>query len=145
MSVEIGIHFEVRPDREVIERLVGPTMSALLGDQMVAAWMDGSPDLWTVNWGGAASAQIVFIPPGLHEFADRWFASVSPGERGLDLSLLLAEVVAILIAVVCDGQIVDELELLGGKPGTGGQLLIRAFNNRNKSAKEIVAALRIPN
>jgi hypothetical protein len=117
-------------------------MSAVLGDQMVAAWVDESRDSWLVNWGGAASAQVIFLEPGCHEFADRWFATVSPGERGVDLSLLLAELVAILIAIVCAGQIVDESELLGDKPPVGGQLLIRALGNRNRSAAEIVAALR---
>jgi hypothetical protein len=142
MSIEIGVHFAARPDPDLIERLVGPLMSALLGDQIVAAWVEESADSWTVSWGGSASAIVVFVSSEFHEFADGWFANVAPGERGMELSLMLAELVVILIATVCDGQIIDELALLGGKPAAGGQLLVKMLDNRNTSAAEIIAALR---
>jgi hypothetical protein len=142
MAVELGVHCKPRPDAGLIERVAGPLMSSVLGSPFVAAWIDESDDTWIINWGGAAAAHLVLLPRGRHEFGADWFASVAPAERGIDLSLLLAIVVAIIIAVVGDGELVDELSLLGNKPSSASEILVRMLANRERSTAEVLAVLR---
>jgi hypothetical protein len=141
MAVELGVHCKPRPDAELVERLAGLLMSSLLGSVLVAAWVDAPDDYWTINWGGAATAHLVLLPAGLHEFGQDWFASVSPGERGVDLSLL-AIVTAVTIAVACDGELIDESFLLGSGRSSGSQVLVRMLASRERSAAEVLAVLR---
>jgi hypothetical protein len=126
MAIELGVHCKPRPEASVVEAFTGPLMSSLLGSPPVAAWVDENTDSsWTLNWGGAASADLVLVPSGRHEFGDHWFASVAPGERGIDLSLLLCALTAVVIAVAFNGVIVDELSILGNEAATGAQALVR--------------------
>ena len=79
---------------------------------------------------------------GFHEFEDDWYLSIESGERGVDLSLLLAVIVAISTAILYGGQVIDELPLVGGGAMSGGLLLTRIFGMREQSASEIMAILR---
>jgi hypothetical protein len=143
MAVELGVHCRTRPDARLAERLVGPIMSSLLGSsQLVASWTDESTDSWIVNWGGAATAHVTLLPSGSHEFGD-WFANISPGERGVQLSLVLAIVTTTLIAITCDGSIVDDISILGSESPSGEQILMRMLSCRERSAEEVLAAIEV--
>jgi hypothetical protein len=141
MAVEIGVRCRDVPDAAKIADLVGPLMSAALGCGFVAAWADAEKDVWLINWGGSATAHVVPLPKGLHEFGDNWYLNVEPGERGVDLSLLVAVIVAASAAILFDGQVVDELSLAGGGAMSGGALLVKVFGVREQSASEVMAVL----
>jgi hypothetical protein len=126
----------------MLARLVGPLMTATLGCESVGAWVDVDGDIWSVSWGGAASSQVVLLPKERHEFGDSWFLNIAPGERGQDLSLLLAVVAAISVAILFDGRAVDELPVIGDGIVSSVELLARIFRDRHRSASEVLAALR---
>lgn len=142
MAVEIGVACKLRPDPELMERLAGPVMSSALTGQLVVAWVEESNDVWTVNWGGAATAVVVLLPPGSHEFGEDWFAVISPGERGVDLSLLLAVAVASLTAIAYDGRMIDESAIVSSSPLSGQQILARILHDSERTASEVLTALR---
>jgi hypothetical protein len=141
MAVELGVHCRIHPDAQLTERLVSPVMSSILGSRLVGAWVDESADSWILNWGGATTAHVTLLPSGLHEFGDDWFATISPGERGADLSLVLAIVITTLIAIACDGHIVDDLSILGSEPPSAAHVLTRMLSCRERSAQEVLAAI----
>ena len=146
MAVEIGVTVPARPSPGTISRVAGLAMRAVLGvagvDCVVAEHTVAEVSTWTVWWGGSASAQMVELPPGRHEFADTWFVNVAPGERGEDLSLLLAVVVAGVTATVHGGRVLDEAALVGGGLLDPAELLSRPFLSRGRSAAEALRALR---
>jgi hypothetical protein len=118
-------------------------MSSLLGSPVVAVWIDEETDSsWTINWGGSASAYLVLLPSGKHEFGNHWFASVAPGERGVDLSLLICVLTTVVVAVAFDGVIVDDSSILGSGVSTGSHALVRMLANRGSSPSEVLEALR---
>src|SRR5690242_6566743 len=120
MTSEIGATCREAPDALKIADLVGPLMSSVLGCVFVAAWADTENDVWLINWGGSATSHVVPLSKGFHEFEDDWYLSIEPGERGIDLSLLLAVIVAISTAIIYGGQVIDELSLVGGGAMSGG-------------------------
>ena len=122
MAVELGVVCPEIPDSEQVSRLIGPLMSMILRCEMVHALADEGNDGWTVHW-GTASAVVDLLPPGKHEFGESWFLNVAPGERGMDLSLLLAIVAAASAATAVDGRVLDESSLVGGGNIGGGELL----------------------
>jgi hypothetical protein len=79
---------------------------------------------------------------GLHEFGDNWYLDIEPGERGVDLSLLLAVIVAILAVILFDDQVIDDLSLAGAGTMSGELLLAKMFSIREQSASEVLAILR---
>ncbi|QNE21787.1 hypothetical protein F1D05_32540 [Kribbella qitaiheensis] len=92
-------------------------------EQVDAVLAEDDDHVWLARWGTSASAQVVELPPGTHEFADRWSLSFAPGERGVDLSKLFAVVLADAAAVLCDGFLLDEIGLVGGGQRTAGDLI----------------------
>ena len=81
---------------------------------------------------------------GKHEFGESWFLNVAPGERGIDLSLLLAIVAAASAAIAVDGRVLDESSLVGGGNIGGGELLVRASSGPERSATDALTALGSP-
>lgn len=143
MAVELGVVCPEIPDSEQVSRLIGPLMSMILRCEMVHALADEGNDGWTVHW-GTASAVADLLPPGKHEFGESWFLNVAPGERGIDLSLLLAIVAAASAAIAVDGRVLDESSLVGGGNVGGGELLVRASGGPERSATDALTALGSP-
>ena len=118
-------------------------MSAVLGRPLVHALVDDEHGRWTINW-DTTSAVADQLPPGSHEFTDRWLLNVAANERGIDLSLLLMLMIAAAAAIIGDGRIMDDAKLVGGGELSGGDLLVRAAAGRERSAQEVLAALGSP-
>lgn len=143
MAIEIGAVCREAPDAAKIADLVGPLMSSALGCALVAAWADNTENgVWLIDWGGSATSHIVPLSKGLHEFGDNWYLNIEPGERGVDLSILLAVIVATAAAILFDGQVIDELPLASGGVMSGGMLLAKIFGVREQTASEVLAILR---
>jgi hypothetical protein len=142
LAVEIGLLCVEQPDPRLIERFVGPLMTAVLGSESVGSWIDVDDDVWQVAWGGAVSSQAVLLSRGSHEFGEGWFLTVSPGERGQELSLLLAVVVAVSASILHDGRILDELALVGGGTQFGSSMIAKLFRQQSRSPGEVLAVLR---
>jgi hypothetical protein len=143
MSVEIGVACRQAPTAEKIAALTGPLMSAAVGCSLVESAAESTGDVWTIAWGGVTTAQIVSLPAGMHEFADNWYLNVAPGQRSVDVSLLLAIVTAAAAAILYDGRIVDDSSLVGSGNVTGGDLLAKMFSDRQRSAAEILSVFGI--
>jgi hypothetical protein len=85
--------------------------------------------------------------PGRFEYADHWYLDVALGERGIDLSLLLMFITAASIAIIGEGQIIDDAKLisggrLSGRELSGGDLLTRAVGEGlDRSPQGVLAAL----
>lgn len=124
MAVEVEVFCRQRPDPLLVCRLAGWVMRAVLDvEQVDAVVAENDEHVWLARWGTSVSAQVVELPPGDYEFADRWSLSFAPGERGVDLSKLFAVVLADAAAVLCDGFLRDEIGLVGGGQRTAGDLM----------------------
>ena len=125
MAVEIAARCGREPDAAITARVTGLVMRAVLGVADVEAIVEHSEDSWTLRWGSAASAVVIPIEPGRHEFGEAWFLSVQPGARGTDLPLLLTIVVAATAALTTGGTVFDEVRLLDGGEHDPSKLLDR--------------------
>jgi hypothetical protein len=124
MAVGVEVVCRWRPDPLLVCRLAGWVMRTVLDvEQVDAVLVENEERVWSVRWGTAVSAQVVELPPGVHEFGDRWSFSFAPGERGVDLSKLFAVVLADAAAVLGDGFLLDEIGLVGGGQKTAGDLM----------------------
>jgi hypothetical protein len=127
-------------------------MRTVLDVEQVDAVLVEEEDVWLVRWGTTVSAQVVELPPGVHEFGDRWSvvggrwsSSVAPGERGVDLSKLFALVLADAAAVLGDGFLLDEIGLVGGGQRTAGDVmkaLLSSSASSESTALSVLGALR---
>ena len=128
------------PDTDQVTRLVGPLVGMILRCELVHALADDDDGLWTVHW-GSVSAVVDQLPPGRHEFGDSWVLTAAPGERGMDLSLLLTIVTAAAIAINAEGRIIDDASLAGDGTYSGGKLLVRAAGGPERSVADVLTAL----
>jgi hypothetical protein len=144
MAVEIGVVCLEIPDAEQVSRLVGPLMSVALRIPLIHTLVDDQDGCWKLMW-ATTSVVVDRLPPGRHEYADRWFLTVAAGERAIDLSLLLTFMTAASIAIVGDGRIIDDAKLAGGGEFSGGDLLTRAAagGGPERSVQEVLAALGV--
>lgn len=128
MTINVAAICPREPDPALITRLTGVHMSMLLGDgHAVAGFVDDDdPDLWHIHWGSAGWVEVFIARPGEHEFGSGWYASVTPGARGLPLPLLMAIVCAASISIATDGIVFDEHPLIGGGNIRGDIVLARA-------------------
>jgi hypothetical protein len=141
MAVEIEVVCPGVPDAEQVSRLIGPLMSMVLCGPLIHALVDDDRGHWRVTW-DTTFAVVRRSPPGQHEYADRWILTVEAGQRAIDLSLLLTLIIAASIAIIGDGRIIDDVELVGGGQFSGGDLLTRmAGDGPDRSAQEVLTAL----
>ena len=147
MSVELGVVCPQLPDAEQVARLVGPLMCMVLHSPSVHALIDDDHDKgWKLLWGGTCTVVSAW-EPGRFEYADHWYIDVALGERGIDLSLLLMFITAAAIAIIGEGQIIDDAKLisggrLSGRELSGGDLLTRAVGEEmDRSPQDVLAAL----
>jgi hypothetical protein len=147
MSVELGVVCPQLPDAEQVARLTGPLMCMVLHSPLVPALIDDDHDkAWTLRWGGT-SIVVNAWKPGRFEYADRWCIDLELGERGIDLSLLLMFITAAAVAIIGEGQIIDDAKLisggrLSGREMFGGDLLTRAVGEgMDCSPQDVLAAL----
>ncbi|TCN41118.1 hypothetical protein EV644_105404 [Kribbella orskensis] len=142
VAVEIEVFCRQRPDRLLVCRLAGWVMRTVMdveqGDAVVA---EDDEHVWLARWGTSVSAQVVELPPGDYEFADRWSLTFAPGERGVDPSKLFAVVLADAAAVLCDGFLRDEIGLVGGGQRAAGDLsrvLLRRAPTSESTASSVL-------
>lgn len=141
MAVEIEVVCPEVPDIEQVSRLVGPLMSTVLRGPLIHALADDDHGHWKLTW-DATFAVVRPSPPAQNEYADRWVLTIAAGERAIDLSLLLIFITAAAIAIIGDGRIIDDVELVGGGEFSGGELLARAAGGGpERSVQEVLAAL----
>lgn len=147
MSVELGVVCPDVPEAEQVPRLVGPLMCMVLRRPVIHALIDDDHDRhWKLLW-DASSTWVSEWPPGIHEWDDNWYIAVELGERGIDLSLLLMFMTAAAIAIIGEGRIIDEVNLvnggdLSGRELSAGDLLTRAAREGwNRSPQDVLAAL----
>jgi hypothetical protein len=147
MSVELGVVCPQLPDAEQVARLVGPLMCTVLHSPLVHALIDDDHDRgWTLRWGGTCTVVSAW-EPGRFEYANHWYIDVELGERGIDLSLLLMFIAAAAIAIIGEGRIIDDAELisggrLAGRELSAGDLLTRAVGEGlDRSPQDVLAAL----
>ena len=62
------------------------------------------------------------MEPGRFEYTDHWYSDVALGERGIDLSLLLMFITAAAIAIIGEGRIIQEVNLVDGGRLAGREL-----------------------
>jgi hypothetical protein len=145
MAVEVEVVCRWRPDPLLVCRLAGWVMrTALDVEQVDAVLVENEENVWLARWGTAVSAQVVELPPGVHEFADRWSLSFAPGERGVDLSKLFAVVLADAAAVLGDGFLLDEIGSVGGGKRTAGDVmkaLLSRFPSSESAALSVLESL----
>jgi hypothetical protein len=143
MAVEIEVYSRLRPDRLAICRLAGWVMRAVLDvDDVEVALVEDDEFLWWVRWGTSVTAEVVEQPPGLYEFADRWSLTFTPRERGIDLSKLLAVILADVTAVLCDGFLRDEGDLIGHGEHRAGRSLSCLLKSSTTDESSALAAVR---
>jgi len=147
MSVELAVVCPSVPDAEHVARLVGPLMCMALHSPLVHALVDDDHDTgWKLLWGGTCTVVSAW-EPGRFEYADHWHVDVALGERGIDLSLLLMFITAAAIAIIGEGQIIDDAKLisggrLAGREPSAGDLLTRAVGEEtDRSPQDVLAAL----
>jgi hypothetical protein len=146
MAVEVEVVCRWRPEPLLVCRLAGWVMRTVLDvEQVDAVLVEDEGNVWLARWGTAVSAQVVELPPGVHEFADRWSLSFAPGERGVELSKLFAVVLADAAAVLGDGFVLDEIGLVGGGQRTAGDMMTALLNSSagsESTALSVLGALR---
>jgi hypothetical protein len=98
--------------------------------------------VWQARWGTSVSAEVVELPPGPYEFPDRWAVTFAPGERGIDLSKLLTVVLADATAILCDGFLRDEGDLIGHGEHPAGLPLASLLTHSPTSESAALTALR---
>ncbi len=119
-------------------------MSMVLRGPLIQALVDDDYGHWKLTW-DATFAVVRRSPPGRHEYSDRWILTVEAGQRAIDLSLLLTLIIAASIAIIGDGRIIDDVELVGGGQFSGGELLARAAGGgQERSAQEVLTAMGSP-
>src|ERR1700761_7300449 len=129
MSLDLTVVCAAVPEPDQIARMVGPLMCMVLRRRVGSpALIDYEGELyWKLQWEGT-STMLSAWPPGLHEWgASRWDVDLTIGER-YDQSLLQMYVTGAAIAILGDGFIVDEMNLI-----TGGDL-----SGREKSASAVL-------
>ena len=128
MSLDLTVVCAAVPEPDQIARMVGPLMCMVLRRRVVHALIDYEGELyWKLQWDGTSTLLSAW-PPGLHEWgASRWDVDLTIGER-YDQSLLQMYVTGAAIAILGDGFIVDEMNLI-----TGGDL-----SGREKSASAVL-------
>jgi hypothetical protein len=146
MSLELSVVLPTVPEPEQVARLVGPLMSMVLRRPMVHALVDDGELDWKLLWDGTCTV-ISAWPPGLHEWKDCWDLEVGLGERRIDSSLLLMYVTAAAIAILGEGRIIDERNLitdgdLSGREKSASDLLTLATGQgRDRSPQDVLSAL----
>ncbi len=146
MSVELDVVCPAVPEPEQVARLVGPLMCMVLRLAVHALIDDDGEMSWKLLWDGTCTL-VSASPPGLHEWEDCWELEVGLGERGIDSSLLLMYVTAAAIAILGEGRIIDEANLisggdLSGREKSAGDLLTLATGEGwDRSPQDVLAAL----
>jgi hypothetical protein len=147
MSLELSVVLPTVPEPEQVARLVGPLMCMVLRRPMVHALVDDDGELdWKLLWDGTRTV-ISAWPPGLHEWEDCWDLEVGLGERGIDASLLLMYVTAAAIAILGEGFLVDERNLISGgdlsgrKKSASDLLTLATGQGRDRSPQDVLSAL----
>ena len=128
MSLDLTVVCAAVPEPDQIARMVGPLMCMVLRRRVVHALIDYEGELhWKLLWDGTSTLLSVW-PPGLHEWgANPWDVELTLGER-YDQSLLQMYVTGAAIAILGDGWLVDEMNLI-----TGGDL-----SGREKSPSDLL-------
>lgn len=143
MAVEVEVHCRERPHRLEVCRLTGWVMRTVLDAKDVAVSISQSDEtVWHARWGTSVSAQVVELAHGPYDFPDRWVVTVAPGERGIDLSKLFAVVLADATAVLCDGYLRDEGDLIGHGEHPAGHPLARLLTHPPSSESAALSAIR---
>jgi hypothetical protein len=143
MAVEVEVFSHQQPDRLLVCRLAGWAMSSVLGvGEVDAVISEDGADVWRARWGTSVSVQVVELPPGRYEFADRWSIGVTPLERGVDLGKIFAVVIADAVAVLADGFIRDEIGLIGGGDVPAGRSMAALLRFPSRDEAEILKFLK---
>src|ERR1700761_3079304 len=147
MSLDLTVVCAAVPEPDQIARMVGPLMCMVLRRRVVHALIDYEGELhWKLQWDGTSTLLSAW-PPGLHEWgANRWDVELTIGER-YDQSLLQMYVTGAAIAILGDGWLVDEMNLITGGDLSGREkspsdlLTLATGEGRDRSPQDVLTDL----
>lgn len=136
------------PEPDQIARMVGPLMSMVLRRRVGGhALIEYEGELhWKLLWDGTSTFLSAW-PPGLHEWGGScWDIELTIGER-YDQSLLQMYVTGAAIALLGDGFLVDERNLITGGDLSGREkspsalLTLAMAEGRDRSPQDVLTTL----